>query len=120
MSEQGEHSLRLPEGTGDGLQYERTALAWERTAIAMMVAGVVLTRYAASDAHVLLSSFGIVQTAGGGLLLVWAGNNHDLLHDLSRPVGAVPQVNLTRAVGIGTVLFTTTALVLAVVLVFVP
>lgn len=83
----------------------------------MMVAGIALARYAAIDGHVFLSAAGIAQTAGGGWLLVWAGRHSDLLHDLLSPTTVVTQVNLTRAVGIGTVLFTGVSLVLAIVLI---
>ena len=83
----------------------------------MMVAGIVFARYAATDGHVLLSAAGLAETAGGGVLLVWAGRHNDLLHDFLAPITSVPQVNLTRAVGLGTVVFTGLALVLAVVLI---
>lgn len=102
---------------GGGLQHERAALAWERTAIAMMVAGVAFARYAAKDAHFLLGSAGIAQTAGGGALLIWAGKNNKKLHDPSAPASAVPQFRLTRAIGLGTVVFNGVAMVLAIVLI---
>jgi len=100
-----------------GLQHERTALAWERTAISMMVAGIVLARYAASDAHAFVSAVGIAQTVGGGVLLVWAGRHNEQLHDLLSPAPVVPQVNLTRAIGLSAVVFTGASLGLAVVLI---
>ncbi len=107
--------LPRPENSiGGGLQHERTALAWERTAIAIMVAGIALARYAAVDAHYVLSSAGIAQTASGGILLMWAGRNNDALHSPDTPVEAVPQVAIARVVGLGTVIFTGFALTLAV------
>lgn len=98
---------------GGGLQHERTALAWERTAIAMMVAGVVLARYAAESVHFTLGLFGVAQTAAGGLLLAWAGRNNEKLHSIATPPSAVPQLALTRLVGAGTVVFTGVALLLS-------
>lgn len=101
---------------GGGLQHERTALAWERTAIAMMVAGVVLARYAATSVHYAVGFLGVLQTAGGGLLLGWAGRHDHELHSASTPESAVPQVALTRIIGMATVVFSGTALVLAILI----
>lgn len=101
---------------GGGLQHERTLLAWERTAVAMMVGGLALARYASISGHVLFGVAGILQTAGGGALLFWAGINHDELHSPATPASAVPQVALARLVGIGTVVFTVTAAVLVLLL----
>lgn len=102
---------------GGGLQHERTALAWERTAIAMMVAGVVLTRYAAGSLHFTIGFFGVAQTAAGGLLLAWAGRHDEQLHSFATPPSAVPQLVLTRLIGGTTVVFTGVALILAVLIV---
>lgn len=96
-----------------GLQHERTALAWERTAISMMVAGLVLDRYAAAEHGLLLGSVGIVETVAGAALLLWASRNDELLHNPDRPASAVPQVRLTRAVGLVNLVFITFAFVLA-------
>ena len=95
-----------------GLQHERTALAWERTAIAMMVAGLVLVRYAENEQGALLGSVGVLQTASGAALLLWASRNDDLLHNPDRPANAVPQVWLTRVVGLVNLVFIAFALVL--------
>ncbi|MGH1491935.1 MAG: DUF202 domain-containing protein [Acidimicrobiales bacterium] len=92
-----------------GLQFERTTLAWERTAIAMMVAGIVLARTAAASGHYLLGSAGVAQTAAGGALLVWAGFNSYELHSMATPASGVPQVTLTRLIGLVTVMFTAVA-----------
>ncbi len=111
---------RLPgakDGIGAGLQHERTALAWERTAIAIMVVGIALARYASRDGHFTLGSIGIVQTAAGGLLLFWAGSNDYALHSAATSPKAVPKPTLTQLVGLGTIGFTATALILAVLLV---
>ena len=100
---------------GGGLQHERTALAWERTAVAMMVAGVVLARYATQDTHVFLSVGGLAQTVAGASLLWWAARHHEQLHSLATPASAVPQVGLTRLIGGGAVLFTGFALVVVAI-----
>ena len=61
------------------LQHERTALAWERTAIASMVAGVLLARYA-SELHVAYAVVGIAEVLVGAALLVWSGLHYEQLH----------------------------------------
>lgn len=62
------------------LQHERTALAWERTAISVMVSGVVLSRVSALEEAWALAVIGMGLTAGGGAVLVWAGLRYDDLH----------------------------------------
>ena len=52
-----------------GLQQERTALAWERTAIASMVSGVLFARYSALELHVAVAAIGILQVVLGAVLL---------------------------------------------------
>lgn len=97
------------------LQQERTSLAWERTAIATMVAGVLLARTAAV-LHPLLSLFGVLQVVCGSALLVWTGQHYEDLHDHLRagvspvfPTGA-------RLVGIATTCFTGVATLIAAAL----
>lgn len=67
-----------------GLQHERTALAWERTAIATMVAGTLLARYGAEASNVLLVPVGLGQVVFGALVLVWAARHYDDLHGTLR------------------------------------
>ena len=62
------------------LQHERTALAWERTAISVMVVGVVLARVSALEEAWTLAVVGMGLTAAGGVVLVWAGLHYDDLH----------------------------------------
>jgi uncharacterized membrane protein YidH (DUF202 family) len=102
---------------GGGLQHERTSLAWERTAIAMMVAGVILARYGAQSIHYTLGFVGVAQTAAGGVLLAWAGRHDQDLHSPTRPASAVPQVGLTRLIGLVTIVFCASSFTLAVLLV---
>ncbi|MFV2039205.1 MAG: DUF202 domain-containing protein [Acidimicrobiales bacterium] len=98
-----------------GMQHERTALAWERTAIATMVAGVILGRYAASSGHPAFAAFGIAQTVVGGVLLVWAGGHYEGLHGPLRAGTSVVHPAVTSAVGLAVVFFSGVGLVLAVV-----
>jgi uncharacterized membrane protein YidH (DUF202 family) len=57
----------------EGLQHERTALAWERTAIGAMVVGIVLARVAGVEGYWVVAAAGVAQTVFGAALLVWAG-----------------------------------------------
>ncbi len=107
---------RPPNSVGGGLQHERTALAWGRTAIAMMVAGVLLARYASEQLHVIVGLLGVVQVVGGGALLYWAAIHDDELHNPAQPASAVPKVTMTRLVGLSTVGFCALATVVAVVI----
>lgn len=96
-----------------GLQHERTALAWERTAIAMMVAGVALSRVAAIDAHWVLSFGGVAEVVCGALLLGWAGRNIDHISAKTTPE-VVPQIAMSRLVGVAVIIFSGFALGLGV------
>jgi uncharacterized membrane protein YidH (DUF202 family) len=93
-----------PESSFDrGLQHERTALAWERTAIAMMISGLVLSRYAAVNTSLVVVAAGLLQTAFGAGLLVWAGSHYDDLHGPLREGADVVHPQATRLVGLVTV-----------------
>ena len=100
-----------------GLQHERTALAWERTAIAMMVSGLVLTRYAAVNTSLLVVAAGLLQTAFGAGLLVWAGSHYEDLHGPLRDGADVVHPQAARLVGLVTVGAIGVGFVLAVVVI---
>lgn len=102
---------------GGGLQPERTTLAWERTSIAMMGAGLVLARQGARSVHFTIGLIGVAQVVAGGLVLAWSLRNDQFVRNPDDPPGAVPQVGLARLVGLGSVVFTSAALVLGVWLV---
>jgi uncharacterized membrane protein YidH (DUF202 family) len=121
MSRKGAHrNVDRPSSVFDaGLQHERTALAWERTAISAMVAGVLLGRYGAEDAHFTIALVGIVQVALGGGVLVWAGFHYDDLHGPLRDGSSVIHPTAARVVGISTIVFSSFALALALLLTFI-
>lgn len=99
-----------------GLQHERTALAWERTAIAVMVAGVLLARYAAETVHFAIASVGVGQVVVGAALLVWSGRHYEDLHGPLRSGASPIHPTAARIVGIATVVFSGFGLVLALLI----
>ena len=101
-----------------GLQHERTALAWERTSIAMMVAGVVLARYAATNELFIISVVGLIQVALGAAVLVWAGAHYEDLHGRLRDGTGVIHPVMAKTIGLGTVVFTGFGLVVALATAF--
>lgn len=104
-----------PPNTFDvGLQHERTALAWERTSIATMVAGILFARFAAGSASIGLALLGLGVTAFGAGLLVWAGTHYEDLHGPLRDGASVVHPRIATVVGLVTVAFTGLALVVAV------
>lgn len=100
-----------------GLQHERTSLAWERTAISTMVAGVLLGRFAAIESVWLLAAGGIVQVVFGSALLVWSGIHYDDLHGQLRRGSDVVHPYAVRWVGRATIVGSGAGLVAAVVVV---
>ena len=100
----------------EGLQHERTALAWERTAISAMVGGVLLARYAAETLHWAFAAFGMLTVVCGGVLLVWTGRHYDDLHGPLRTGTSPVHPGAVRTIGRLAIGFTSTALTLAVVI----
>jgi len=96
-----------------GLQHERTSLAWERTAISMMVAGIVLSRFAATEAFWLLAGAGMVQVVFAAALLVWSGTHYEELHGTLRDEGDILFPNGVRLVGMVTIAGSAAALIAA-------
>ncbi len=98
-----------------GLQHERTSLAWERTAISMMVAGLLLSRFAATEGYWLLAAGGMTEVVFGAALLVWSGAHYEDLHGALRQGADVVHPVAARWVGLTTIAGTGTGLVAAVV-----
>ncbi len=101
-----------------GLQHERTSLAWERTAIASMVAGVLLARYATVSLHYVFAGLGMAQVVVGAAILVWSGQHYENLHGRLRSGDSPIHPTATTIVGVGSVVFTGSATVLAVLIAF--
>lgn len=98
-----------------GVQQERTALAWERTAISMMVAGVLMARYAATSTNVGFAGIGILQVLFGSGILVWAGWHYDDLHGELRAGRSPIHPAGARATGLAAIAFTGSGMILAFV-----
>ena len=105
-----------PDGILDrGLQHERTALSWDRTAMALMLVGALVIR-ATYELGPVWGLPGYLTVGVGGFLL-WMGTRHRRRQDLELRAGASPvrtgMVVLTGAVAVGISLV---ALVLVVAL----
>jgi uncharacterized membrane protein YidH (DUF202 family) len=115
--EQAQHRADPPPRPGQVfdpmLQHERTALAWERTAIATMVAGILFARHA-TTIHASLAAIGIAQVLLGGLVLIWAGKHYDDLHTPLRAGESPVHPGAARVVGLTSIAFTGFALVIAI------
>lgn len=106
-----------PTGVFDpGLQHERTSLAWERTAIASMVAGVLLARYAAESLHFVFALFGMAQVVVGAAILLWSGQHYENLHGRLRSGETPVHPTAARIVGVGSIVFTGVATMLALII----
>ena len=95
------------------LQHERTALAWERTAVAVMVTGVLFARQAATI-NASLAALGIAQVVLGGVVLIWAGKHYDDLHAPLRAGQSPVNPRAARIVGLTSVAFIGAALIVTV------
>lgn len=102
-----------------GLQHERTSLAWERTAISMMVAGLVLSRFAATEGFWILAAAGMAQVVFGAAVLVWSGAHYEELHGVLRRGTDVVHPGAARWIGVATIAGTGAGLVGAVLAVLV-
>ncbi len=94
------------------LQQERTALAWERTAFATIVSGLLFIRFA-SEWHPLLTLIGFGQVFVGGGVLIWAGYHYHDLHGPLRAGESPVHPRAARVVGVAASLFTGAATVAA-------
>lgn len=63
-----------------GMQHERTAMAWERTAFNLLIGGAGLARYGASDGFRLPAVVGFGVVLAAVLILVWAADHYEDLH----------------------------------------
>ena len=99
-----------------GLQHERTALAWERTAIASMVAGVLMARYAADAFFFTFAFIGLAQVVVGSALLLWSARHYEDLHGPLRAGETPIHPTAARTIGVTVVGFTGSCLILAILI----
>lgn len=95
-----------------GLQHERTSLAWERTAISLMVAATLLARYGAEDGNWTVASAAFVLATFGGGLLLWSGIRYDDLHGPLRAGTPIEHHGIVRLTAAATVTVSAIALLL--------
>lgn len=103
-----------------GLQHERTALAWERTAIASMVAGLLMARYTAESLHVAFAFVGLAQVVVGAAVLLWSARHYDELHGPLRAGQSPVHPTAATVVGVGAIVFTGAGLVLSIAIALAP
>jgi uncharacterized membrane protein YidH (DUF202 family) len=104
-----------PELDKPGLQPERNALAWERTAISMLLLGVLLARAGSKGGHWEIALAGLAQTVVGSAVLIWAGFNYRRLHGPIEHGGdGVVHPGAARTVGWITIVFTAVSLAVAI------
>ncbi|MGA1033814.1 MAG: DUF202 domain-containing protein [Ilumatobacteraceae bacterium] len=99
-----------------GVQHERTALAWERTGLATILAGATLARLASTHFHHVLGAVGAIWVAIGGAVLFWTSWRFEALHGPLRAGETPAHPSMARFVGASALLFTGFALVLTVYL----
>jgi uncharacterized membrane protein YidH (DUF202 family) len=102
---------RAPQKVFDrALQQERTALAWDRTGVAMMVAGALFVRAGTPPYHELRHAPGMVAIVFGAILLLLAYRRYDWLHARLHAGEPVTSPQLLVATGVFTVVFAACAL----------
>jgi uncharacterized membrane protein YidH (DUF202 family) len=99
----------------EGLPEERTALAWERTAISTMLIGLLIARYATQSLHWTFGVVGLVVVAAGGCLLVWAESRYE---ELQSATGNSVHPTAVRVVGLLAVVLAGLAMLVAIAIAF--
>lgn len=88
-----------------GLQQERTALAWDRTALSLVAAAVLYVRLVGPPLLRASQVPGLLALALGAHMLVVGSRRYADLHTLLRHRGSVAHHRNLRLVGLGTVAF---------------
>jgi len=87
----------------DGLQRERTALAWTRTALALIVASSVLLRYLGAP-YFGLAYVPAYVTLVAGIVVLWLAARDDRLQ--GKDAAGAAQLRPSRAWTVGVIAFT--------------
>ena len=97
------------------LQQERTALAWDRTAVAMIVGGALFVRAGQPPYHEVRHAPGLVAIVFGATLIVLASRRYDAMRRRLDAGHAATSPRLVLATGLFTVAFAVAALGLVIV-----
>lgn len=97
-----------------GVQLERTALAWERTGIAVVAAGLLFVAHVPRHLMAALVPLGAGFVIYGIALLAWSARHYEDLHGRLPEGASVVHIGSVRVVGMTTAVFAASALVLAV------
>lgn len=97
-----------------GLQHERTALAWDRTALSLMVAGGVLAHAAGEPYLDLRHVPAYVVMGAGAFVMFWASQRYAVREDDLRGEGRAVRPRLIRVVGLVTALLAVSSLAVGV------
>ena len=94
------------------LQHERTALAWERSAVALMFAGGLVFNYARETKVVWAEVLGLIVLAGGAAILLWAGKRYESLHSALRAGSNITHPAMLKTVALLSAILTAGAIAL--------
>lgn len=94
------------------VQHERTALAWERTGVALMVAGALMLKHAIDSDATWAEALGILVIAAGAVTLLWSARRYEALHRVLRSGAEVTHPTMFRTVAIVTMALSAGSLLL--------
>lgn len=86
-----------------GLQHERTALAWDRTGLALIITGALLVRAGAPPYDDLRHLPGYLAIGFGAVLFWWAARRYEIRRHALRGGASVVRPGLVRVIGITTI-----------------
>jgi putative membrane protein len=98
-----------------GFANERTYLAWNRTALAMIAGGLVVAQFLKTGVAGLQLIVALPLIAFGAVLSLWSYRNWQRNREAMRRGDPIPASALPRALLYGVILFAASAAVLAVI-----